>query len=232
MNLQKKLVIYIKHQDDEEPNHILQHLINFSQQSLLLHIIPLPRNGFSHQKTYSVTDNTSVMNLYNFIKLYGPLPEHAARDVIRQIILVIKECNQISMHPKIISRSNIYINITNMHVKLIIPETIHPSDNISTWTHKLPCSIYYYPPEWFKEKKFHPESYQTWNIGLLLFFILYNKMPFRSPWEILYCPVFLSTHHRSLDVNLFIGWCLTKNVKKRISLQECLHHPWITQLFI
>jgi len=151
---------------------------------------------------------------------------------MQQLLLFSNECKQAHLFPKLISRSNIYVNTQNLHVKLIIPKSTLPFKKSIFFTN-LRCSTYYLPPEWIKNKHYFADSLLTWNMGLLLFFMFYNKMPFQTKWEIVHAPVILKSDiNISLEVNLLIGWCLAKRRTKRITLNQIIHHPWVTQNYI
>lgn len=225
-------MLYLKHEKNEkyeELSEILKEIQIYPQRFLPLHIVHVPYSLSSTLFQHKTLNSNNIVNMYSFIKNNGALSELLARFVIRQIIHVLNECKQNHVFPKIISRSDIYINTSNLFIKVIIPQVNVPYESQPTST--LPCSTYYLPPEWLKHKQYNIDSFLTWNIGLLLFFMLYNRMPFLSRWEIMYCPVILH-RQKLLDANLFIGWCLAKKIKKRITLKECQHHPWITQTYI
>jgi len=223
-------VLYLKHKSEREPNQVLIEILS-STLSFPLQILHMPT--FSTKDPQQLLNNDmkseNIVNIYSFVKENGLLPEAHAHYIILQIIHLVNECKRMHMFPKIISRSNIYINTHNLNVQVVIPRASEPFERTPQ---SLSCTTYYLPPEWIKCKQYKAESLLTWNIGVLLFFMLYNKMPFTSRWEILHSPAVLNTHKSSLDANLFIGWCLAKNPSKRITLKECLHHPWITQNFI
>jgi len=127
---------------------------------------------------------------------------------------------------------NIYINIANFTIKGIIPHTILPYTK-SSYHSKLNISPQYLPPEYHLNHSYYADTFSSWNLGILLYFVYYKKIPFYTPWQILHSPAFLSKgKNLSLDAKLFIGWCLTKNKNHRIKFKHCVHHPWITKKFI
>lgn len=181
---------------------------------------------------FIVMENFGQMNLLNFINLNGPVTEHQGFVIFKQILNTIIDCKNLNIFHKAIKGSNILINIKNLQVK-IIGFGSACSFKKGNYTHKLNCSIFYLPPEWIKHKFYTAESLSIWNLGILLFNLFYQKMPFYSKWEILYSPVFLSKgKHLSIDAKLFVAWCLRKKIPQRITLWESIHHPWITKKYI
>ena len=181
---------------------------------------------------FIVMENFGHMNLLRFININGPVSEHQGFMIFKQILNVIIDCKALNIFHKAVKGSNILINIKNLQVK-IIGFGAACSFKKGFYKNKLNCSIFYLPPEWIKYKHYTAESLTMWNLGILLFYLYYKKMPFFSKWEILYSPVFLSKgKHLSIDAKLFIAWCLKKNITQRITLWESIHHPWITKKYI
>lgn len=231
---QTKHLFYLKQDDLLEPHDILTEILTLTSKSpyvfikLQLYMIHIK---IPHQPEKALS-YYHCLNLYDLVKEHGPLTEHQSLNLIRQIIILFCECKQYNLFLQIISRSNIFINLSNFNVKLCIPNALLPFTTKVSFT-DFSCSTYYLPPEWISRKSYYADACSTWNLGILLFYMLYNKMPFYSHWQIVHSPVILSNHYSvTLDAQLFIGWCLSKNFLERITLQQCKHHPWITQKMI
>jgi serine/threonine protein kinase len=181
---------------------------------------------------YIICKRFGQMNLCTFVQRNGSLSEHHALHIFKQILNTIIYCSEKFIFHKAIKCSNILINTDNLQVKLcgFGSATLFRTGIFET---QINCSDLYLPPEWFRFKQYSAESLIAWQFGILLFNLLYSKMPFLSVYEINFLPVFLlDSKHLSIDSKLFIGWCLTKDTTRRIKLIECTHHPWITKLYI
>jgi len=82
------------------------------------------------------------------------------------------------------------------------------------------------------KKKIVADKINTWFLGLLLYKMLYNKLPFKSPHQIMFFPCVCFLKKISLSCFAFLKWCLDKNPRNRISLKETTCHPWLTKKWI
>ena len=118
-----------------------------------------------------------------------------------------------------------------MEIKLINFSSACSFDNDQDFTSQL--SHKNAPPEFFKFKKYSADGLYVWSLGVLLYTLLFNKPPFKSPYEIVNTPLCIpSTKKISLDVKLFLKWVLRKDESDRITLNEMTCHPWITKKWI
>jgi serine/threonine protein kinase len=80
------------------------------------------------------------------------------------------------------------------------------------------------PPE-FKEKIFYPEKFCVWNLGIILYELIYKDVFSKIKYEKLKYKNLL----KPTQENNLILCCLTKNYIERINLNEILHHEYISR---
>lgn len=178
---------------------------------LVVHPISLPADIISNYPIVSL----DYCSLFSYLKRTNlTLNEHQAHYIFNQLLnICVKLKGNCNIFP--LQAKNIFIHPHTLTVRLIIvpKKTNHPL---------------YDSPELYKSH--YPRNRSTWNLGILLFLMLYKKKPFGSLHRLIHSPVLLKKpNHLSLEVLLFLGWCLTKHPKHRITLHQCLHHPWITK---
>jgi len=177
---------------------------------------------------YFYPQECNLMSLYKYISIYGPVNEQQAHYMFTQVLTLITNCNSINIGIKLLTRTGIVINPYTLEIKMLIPKictTLLPQT--------IMYSSYYAPPEIITKNKYFNNSLSTWNLGILLYYMLHAKMPFANKWDIVYSPHVLScSRFFSFTLQSLLNWCLNKTAYKRITLQECLYHPWVTQKYI
>jgi len=182
-----------------------------------------------------VTENYSN-TLKSFLKNYGSLDEMLAYKILKQIVSAIYFLSKHNILHKHLTDSDIVICTKTLNIK------IKNFDKACTFK-----KLYFYKnknknfknlflaPELINNKnknKITLEKTNTWFIGLLLYKMLFNKLPFQSPLQIIFFPCIIPANKFSLTCYSFLTWCLTKNPQNRINLKQIIHHPWITKHWI
>ncbi|TSK42107.1 Serine/threonine-protein kinase pim-1 [Bagarius yarrelli] len=165
------------------------------------------------------------MNLTEFCKLYsGNLPEPLARDIMVQVVRAVRHCCDRGVFHNDIKPGNILINPQTLQIKLIdfgsgelfkeTPYTFSPG------------TPGYFPPEWCRHKKYMGRPATVWTLGVILFQMLYGKLPFQSAKETvtghLHFPSGVSE-----DCCDLISWCLAQDPESRPNFRQIFKHKWL-----
>jgi serine/threonine protein kinase len=177
-----------------------------------------------------VTEYFGNMNLKHYLKKNGPLSEKQCHTIMKQLISIVNQCTRSRIFHRNIKLSHIRINEKTLKIKLI---------NFSLACHlhsgyyfdKLhPCIA---PPEWFKYEHYKADGANVWSLGIILYQLLLNRLPFESPFSTAFfkCDIF-KENHLSLDVKILINWMFTKSPSKRITIKLMQYHPWVLNQWI
>ena len=181
--------------------------------------------------TFIVCEQFGDMNLRRFLNITPNLSEHQVHFLFTQILNAVNTCKQFNIFHTAINYHNILICLSNQTIKLINFKSAQIFQENKKYTTPLRDTSFSFSPEYIKSKLYTANSLTIWNLGILLFYMFYKKMPFKSIHNTLYSPAVLyAKNHLSLDAKLFVGWCLTKKMKNRLTIKESLHHPWITKI--
>lgn len=196
------------------------------------HIIHLLYFSFMpNHLTFIVCEQFGDMNLRRFLNITPNLSEHQVHFLFTQILNAVNTCKQFNIFHTAINYHNILIRLSNQTIKLINFKSAQIFQENKKYTTPLRDTSFSFSPEYIKSKLYTANSLTIWNLGILLFYMFYKKMPFKSIHNTLYSPAVLyAKNHLSLDAKLFVGWCLTKKMKNRLTIKESLHHPWITKI--
>jgi serine/threonine protein kinase len=166
-----------------------------------------------------------------FLNTEGALSENTAYTIFNQLFFTVHACFQQNILHRKLKPSNIHINVSTLEIKLTNFNSASQFDE-PEFTSQLSHDIA--PPEYFNTGHYTANGLYVWSLGLLLYELLFNNKPFESPHEIMTKVLIFPCHHQilSLDVKLFLKWMLEKNINKRITLHQIMHHPWLTKEWI
>lgn len=168
------------------------------------------------------------MNLKRFLRDNGPVSESVAHTIFTQLVNTVKECYNLNILHRKLKPSNILINVETLQVKIINFNSASIIYDMPYFTTQL--SSKNAPPEYFKFKKYTSDGLYIWSLGQILYELMFGVIPFRTPCDVVNAPLCIPVNNQiSLDVKLFLKWILTKIENERITLNEIVHHPWITQ---
>ncbi|XP_062865176.1 serine/threonine-protein kinase pim-1-like [Trichomycterus rosablanca] len=163
------------------------------------------------------------VDLYQLMLEKGRLRMPFARHVMRRVVLAVLHCRDRGVLHRDIKLQNILLNTETLEVKLIdfgcgdlLKDTPYYTYS-GTWV--------YSPPEWITKKKYYGCPATVWSLGVLLFFLVCGRLPFRSKKEItkgqlVYKP---GVSHACCHLT---EQCLKKKPSKRLTLGQILLHGW------
>ena len=164
-------------------------------------------------------------NLKEYIRDNHPLSEKAARKLVNQIVRIVYECHKKGVFHRDIKPANFLVDVKGT-VKLIDfgcgLEVIEEGYRSS----KFWGTNSYIPPEVFNRKTYHAEPATVWSVGILIYEIMKNKVPFHNEISIQSNDVPFQPKF-SIELQDIINKCLKKSPRDRIRLEDLLNHKWL-----
>jgi len=181
-------------------------------------------------------------DLFDFITDMGRLEEEDAKRMFLEIVETVRRCRDLGVLHRDIKDENILVDLSTRATKLIDfgSGCFHPSktENNPEKTQQTGDRVYtefrgtrvYSPPEWVRDGEYRAEGLTTWSLGVLLYDMLTGDIPFTSDGQILRgqlpsCP-HLKISEEAMDL---VKSCLTVNTGLRITLDNILKHPWLSE---
>jgi serine/threonine protein kinase len=165
-------------------------------------------------------------DLYYF-SLNDDYTEPVVRNIFRQVLTSVLACYKKNIIHRDIKLENVLINTVTHQTKLI-------DFGGAAFLNQGGYSDFngtneYRPPEWICKSVYFGGPSTTWSLGVLLFSIISNDVPFETDSDIVlaqpdFSRVRVPVSH--LCKNL-IERCLCKNYKERILLDDICNHPWL-----
>ncbi|XP_062864444.1 serine/threonine-protein kinase pim-1-like [Trichomycterus rosablanca] len=161
------------------------------------------------------------VDLYQLMLKTGRLRMQFARHVMRQVVLAVLHCRDRGVLHRDIKRQNVLLNTETLEVKLIdfgcgdlLKDTPYYTYS-GTWE--------YSPPEWITKQKYYGCPATVWSLGVLLFFLVCGRLPFRSKKEITKGRLVFKPGVSDACCHL-IEQCLKKKPSKRLTIGQILLH--------
>jgi len=179
---------------------------------------------------YVVMEHASGGDLFQHLAQTGRIQEKEVKEKFRQIVSAVRYCHQKNIVHRDLKPENILLDSKN-NIKITdfdLSEEFVPGAQLDTYCGTLE----YFPPEFFKGKKFHGPEAEVWSLGVLLYELLTDCCPFgESDWAIVsqrvrrgkcYLPDYLSTDCKDL-----ISMMLSVDPKQRPSIDIVNNHKWL-----
>ncbi|XP_062864478.1 serine/threonine-protein kinase pim-1-like [Trichomycterus rosablanca] len=166
------------------------------------------------------------IDLYQLMLKKGRLRMQFARHVMRHVVLAVLHCRDRGVLHRDIKRQNVLLNTETLEVKLIdfgcgdlLKDTPYYTYS-GTWE--------YSPPEWITKQKYYGCPATVWSLGVLLFFLVCGRLPFRSKKEITKGRLVFKPGVSDACCHL-IEQCLKKKPSKRLTIGQILLHRWFDE---
>jgi MAP/microtubule affinity-regulating kinase len=150
----------------------------------------------------------------------GFLHEGLARKIFRQIVHAMCYCHDIGIVHRDLKPDNIMVDSTGK-VKIIdfgLGALVKPGMKLS----RCCGAVLFYPPEIFLGRPYDGTKVDTWTLGVLLYFMVTGKLPFRGKsYKEIEAKVLLGRYdvpyHLSKELRQIIRYLLTVNPTERHS---------------
>ncbi|XP_041979245.1 ovarian-specific serine/threonine-protein kinase Lok [Aricia agestis] len=200
----------------------------------------------STEEAYDFPDTVYIVlelmqggELFDRIFKHGPMPENLARFMFRQIVLAVKYLHANGITHRDLKLENVLceskdeetrVKITDFGLSKFVGEHSFMKTMCGTPT--------YAAPEVLRSNgssSYGPEV-DVWSLGVMFFICLVGYMPFSSDYGTPTVEQILKGQYRysashwrtvSLQAKLLMKGMLTVDVRKRITLQQILDHPWM-----
>ncbi|KTW32742.1 uncharacterized protein T551_00227 [Pneumocystis jirovecii RU7] len=203
--------------------HILNYLKNSPHKNIIRMI-----DYFQDEKNYYILMNydDSGIDLFDYIELHKDMTERECISIIFQLCQAVAHLHSLDIVHGDIKDENVVLN-KNGCVKLI-------DFGSANYVKKGPFSTFhgtleFAAPEILRGEKYQGKPQDIWALGILLFTIIYKENPFCNIYEIieknLQIPFILS--EASIDL---IKKMLTRNLNKRIMINDVLQHCWFDNI--
>jgi len=175
------------------------------------------------------------IDLFDYLNKAGPIKEPVVRDVFIQILDAIIHCHNNGVLHRDIKDENILLS------KRI------EADSTSTFEAKLidfGCGTRlkdqdytefagtpeFYPPEWFRERRYNGKRASVWSLGVLLFTMTQGEVPFPKERDITRCELrFKPAIPVARHIREFIRWLLNPDERSRPNFNDIQQHAWIKE---
>ena len=165
------------------------------------------------------------MDLYDFLQQRVQLDETLAKHLFKQAVdIVIAITNRGIMHGDI-KVENFLIDTKSFELKLCdfgSAEMIRGG----AYMKKGDGTPIYLPPEWHEFEVLFSSSATVWTLGVLLYSLVHNDIPFQTAEDIKKMKLIISDAI-SPELRSLIKMCLALAPSARPTLLEILKHPWM-----
>ncbi|XP_049444589.1 serine/threonine-protein kinase pim-2-like [Epinephelus fuscoguttatus] len=154
------------------------------------------------------------------------LQEHEAKAITKQLVNALIEVHSRGVFHRDIKPENILIE-TGSDVPRVRLIDFGCGTFLSGRRYTLETGTYpYTPPEWFQRQWYMAEPTTVWQLGVVLFEMLHDYMPFNNSSEIMTEEPNIR-EDLSINCNSFLQRCLTKRPEARSTLRKLKIHPWL-----
>ncbi|RMZ77337.1 hypothetical protein DV737_g4389, partial [Chaetothyriales sp. CBS 132003] len=183
---------------------------------------------------YMLFEYVNGGQMLDYIIAHGRLKEKQARKFGRQIASALDYCHRNSVVHRDLKIENILIS-KNGDIKIIdfgLSNLFSPRSLLKTF-----CgSLYFAAPELLQARQYTGPEVDVWSFGIVLYVLVCGKVPFddqsmpqlhaKIKRGVVEYPAWLTAECKSI-----ISRMLVVDPRERATLQEILHHPWMTKGF-
>ncbi|XP_051024046.1 sperm motility kinase 4A-like [Acomys russatus] len=170
--------------------------------------------------------------LLDWIQQVGCLQEGVARKIFKQIVHAMCYCHDLGIVHRDLKPDNIMVDATGK-VKIIdfgLGTLVRPGKKLSGFCGALRFGA----PECFLHQPYDGTKVDTWNMGVLLYFMVTGTLPFEgTTFQELGSQVLLGRYdvpsYLSQELQDIIRCLLTVNPTERPTLKDIMEHPWLRQ---
>jgi len=163
---------------------------------------------------YIIISECEGLDLFDYVQKWGKLNENSAKKIIIQSLETLKKMHKLKIVHKDIKPENIIYNKKEDITTIIDFEGKYTPD--------------YCSPEQVKKEAVTTKT-DIWSLGITLYFLLTEKVPFHSEKDILTKKLSFPKEF-SEKLKDFLSHLLERDNYKRYSAKNALLHEWITTI--
>ena len=177
--------------------------------------------------------------LLEYIRVKHPLTEIKVQDIFSQILQILIDCHSKGVFHRDVKPENLLID-GNGKIFLIDFGLALPVNEEGYSSREFAGTWIYFPPEKYNAEKYHAETATLWSVGIVLFEMLFNDLPFNFELslngaltdsmfnrnQICCAHVKFRGLSRSLACQDLITKLLAKNPSQRFKFADALAHSW------
>ncbi|RUS70303.1 hypothetical protein EGW08_021933 [Elysia chlorotica] len=192
-----------------------------------------------------------VKDLFDYITERGSLSESDSRAFFTQVVQMVMEIEKCGVLHRDIKDENLLVDLKSGQLKLIdfgsgtiLEERDY--DDLKSGQLKLidfgsgtileerdyddfDGTRVYSPPEWICNRQYNGRQATVWSLGILLFDLVNGDIPFEQDEQIKAAQLHYKTQLSTACKDL-IRKCLSIEPSERPTLQQIMHHPWMTKV--
>lgn len=174
------------------------------------------------------------IDLFDYLNQAGPIREPLVRDIFIQILDAIIHCHVNGVLHRDIKDENILLSRKTDDIKggfeaKLIDFGCGTRLKEACYT-EFAGTPEFYPPEWFRERRYEGKRASVWSLGVLLFTMTQGEVPFPKERDITRCDLrFKSTIPVARHIREFIRWLLNPDERARPTFAHIAQHPWIKE---
>lgn len=169
-----------------------------------------------------------TIDLFDYISQERKLTEELSKNILLQLLTIIKNLSLKKIYHNDIKDENILINYETKIITLIDfgAATKHDEELQNNTT------IVYSPPEWLKDRLFLKKEFCVWSLGILMFNMICGNIPFHDSFQVKNLNQEkinekISEQYISDECKNFILECLNINYDERITLENMFNHQFL-----
>ncbi|XP_032768624.1 sperm motility kinase 4A-like [Rattus rattus] len=195
-------------------------------------IISLHQIIETEQNIFLILELADGRELFDWIEKSGHLHEGLARKIFTQIVQAMSYCHDIGIVHRDLKPDNIMVDASGK-VKIVdfgLGALVTPGMKLSGH-----CgALRFCAPEFFLNQPYDGTKVDTWNLGVVLYFMVTGDLPFvGTTLKELGNQVLLGRYaiprHLSKELREIIRYLLTVNPTERPTLKDIMAHPWLKQ---
>jgi len=174
------------------------------------------------------------IDLFDYLNKAGPIKEPVVRDIFIQILDAVIHCHNNGVLHRDIKDENILLS-----KRFDDPKSPFEAKVIDFGCGtRLKDSDYtefagtpeFYPPEWFRERRYNGKRASVWSLGVLLYTMTQGEVPFPKERDITRSELrFKPAVPVARHIKEFIRWLLNPDERTRPDFNDIQQHPWIKE---